>query len=116
MNPENSNIQAINKNLWAVRFSLVPLIPQLSVTGYKDLPNQAFAFDDSGVVLLNSEHRAYPMITKELKKIMRMSNRKINRELLNISRCPNKRPEQLFRYACLHVELGRRKCIEAGVK
>lgn len=33
---ENPNIEVINKNLWAVRFSLIPFIPQIS---YKPDPS-----------------------------------------------------------------------------
>ena len=33
---ENPNIEIINKNLWAVRFSLIPFIPQIS---YKPNPS-----------------------------------------------------------------------------
>ena len=33
---ENPNIEVINKNLWAVHFSLIPLIPQIN---YKPDPS-----------------------------------------------------------------------------
>lgn len=113
---ENSNIQIIANKLWAVRFSLIPWIPQLSVTGVKDLPSMPFALDDSGVVLLNLEHKGYSMIRKELKKIMPMNRRKIDKEIQKISRFPNPRPEQLFRLLCLRVELARKICFEGTVK
>ena len=44
---ENPNIEIINKNLWAVRFSLIPFIPQIS---YKpDLWNEG----DRGFLVTN---------------------------------------------------------------
>lgn len=54
---ENPNIEIINKDLWAVRFSLIPMIPQISVTHKEgttanDLNELELTFTPDGIMIL----------------------------------------------------------------
>lgn len=63
---ENPNIEIINKDLWAVRFSLIPMIPQISVTHKEgttanDLNELELTFTPDGIMILNKDHIASEM-------------------------------------------------------
>ena len=63
---ENPNIEIINKDLWAVRFSLIPMIPQISVTRKEgttanDLTELELTFTPDGIMILNKDHKFYDL-------------------------------------------------------
>ena len=63
---ENPNIEIINKDLWAVRFSLIPMIPQISVTHKEgttanDLNELELTFTPDGIMILNKDHKFYDL-------------------------------------------------------
>ena len=63
---ENPNIEVINKNLWAVRFSLIPFIPQISYKPDPEVPaNQVPGqFGPDGIMVLNKDFKHYELVKK----------------------------------------------------
>lgn len=59
---ENPNIEIINKNLWAVRFSLIPFIPQISYEPDPDVPVDQVPgqLAPGGLMILNKDYRRLP--------------------------------------------------------
>lgn len=114
---ENPNIEIINKNLWAVRFALLPMIPQIS---YK--PDPAVPIEQvpgqlapGGLMILNKDFKAYEFVKKATLSAMRLNPRQIKKELdyqrENAVSSPN---QTIWRY-CLVAELERKKSKKGGV-
>ena len=83
---ENPNIEIINPNLWAVRFSLIPLIPQISFNPKFDVPlnNVPGQISPSGVMVLNKDFILYPDFKKMYHSVMRMKNRELRQQHLKM--------------------------------
>ena len=108
---ENPNIEIINKNLWAVRFSLIPLIPQIS---WKPDP-KIFAdklpwlISPSGITILNKDFSLYLRCKQCYQTIMKLKPKQIKKELAEFSMISaNNEPHQIY-VRCLEDELIRRK-------
>lgn len=117
MKHENANIEVLTENLWAVRFSLIPLIPQLnlihkegtdtlSTSDFRDLPCQ---FGPDGIMVLNKDFRWYDTVRKTMLKVMRMSTWKIVKELSPAALRAADTPQKVIRQYCLQAETERRK-------
>ena len=107
---ENPNIEIINKNLWAVRFSLIPFIPQIS---YKPDPSFLLEqvpgqFGPDGIMILNKDYRYFELVKKATKAVMRLKTRQINKELDSLHYFPQNQPLQVIYRYCLLAELERR--------
>lgn len=114
---ENPHIEIINESLWAVRYSLIPLIPQID---YKPdptipldhLPSEVFP---NGVLLLNKDFKWYEILQKNSVIAMKLTTKKIKKELAPKRRIPAKTPAVAVYQYCLMVELERRKIKKGGV-
>lgn len=108
----NKNIEVINDKLWALNFSLIPYIKEISYTPdsyfdeYKEFGRM---LDDKGVILLNKDHAGYALTKKSLLKAMRYSNSKLKRLIKRLSDIKDKTPLQLLNNAAYMVELERRE-------
>lgn len=114
---ENSHIEVINKNLWAVRFSLIPFIPQIS---YKPDPNVPVdrvpgEMAPGGLMILNKDYRQYERVKRATISAMNLKTRQINKELDDLARDPVNSPMQVIWRYCLLAELERRKIKKGGV-
>lgn len=114
---ENPNIEIINKNLWAVRFSLIPFIPQIS---YKPDPNVPVdrvpgEMAPGGLMILNKDYRQYERVKRATISAMNLKTRQINKELDDLARDPVNSPMQVIWRYCLLAELERRKIKKGGV-
>lgn len=103
---ENPNIEVINKNLWAVRFSLIPMIPQISVThkegtSANDLNELELTFTPDGIMILNKDHKFYDLFRKCAVSAMKLKPRQIRKELDNLGRFPANQPLQVIYRYCL---------------
>lgn len=114
---ENPNIEIINKNLWAVRFSLIPMIPQISITHKEgtspiDLNELELSFTPDGIMILNKDHRFYDLFRKCAVSAMKLKPRQIEKELNTLHRFPKNQPLQVIYRYCLLAELERRKVVK----
>lgn len=119
---ENPNIEIINPHLWAVRFSLIPLIPQISFVheeGTDALPMDELMklplqFSSDGRVILNKDHKCFEQCKKSMVSVMRLKSRQLKSSLISLMKCPKKTPVQVIYQAALEVELGRRNRAKNG--
>ncbi|MEH2938836.1 hypothetical protein [Lawsonibacter sp. JLR.KK007] len=114
---ENPNIEIINENLWAVRYSLIPLIPQIDykpdpAIPLEHLPSQ---ISPNGVVVLNKDFKWYEILQKNSVIAMKLTTKQIKKEITKKGRVLAETPAAaVYRY-CLKVELERRKIKKGGV-
>ncbi len=114
---ENPNIEIINENMWAVRYSMIPLIPQLSYkpdpeVPVEHLPSHLFP---NGVLLLNKDFKWYEILKKYSIFVMKLTTGKIKKEITKKGRVPAKTPADVIYQYCLKAELERRKIKKGGV-
>lgn len=108
---ENPNIEIINGNLWAVRFALIPLIPQIS---YKPDPEVPLAdlpgeLTPDGLMILNKDFKFYDKLLKITQNVMKMKDRVIFKEIIEMGKTPaNNAVHVLYQYS-LKAELERRR-------
>ena len=101
---ENPNIEVINKNLWAVHFSLIPLIPQINYKPDPSIPD--------GIMVLNKNFKHFELVKRTTKAVMKLKPRQIRKELDNLHRFPTNQPLQVIYRYCLLTELERRKVVK----
>lgn len=87
---ENPNIEVINGNLWAVRFALIPMIPQISYkpdpeVSLADLPGQ---LTPDGLMILNKDFKFYDKLLKITQTVMKMKDRVIRKEIIEMGKAP----------------------------
>lgn len=114
---ENPNIEIINKNLWAVRFSLIPFIPQISYEPDPDVPVDRVPgqLAPGGLMILNKDYRQYERVKRATISAMSLKPRQINKELDALAHDPVNSPMQVIWRYCLLAELERRKVKKGGV-
>ena len=113
---ENPNIEIINPSLWAVRFSLIPMIPQISYKPdpecrLETLPGQ---LSPDGIMLLNKDYRLYERIRKTTLIAMGLNDRVLKKEIAEFSKVPAKNPGHVIYLYCLRAEVERRKLKKGG--
>ena len=108
---ENPNIEIINKKLWAVRFSLIPLIPQITFTinPAKDLERIPGELCQNGLMLLNKDYKYYDLVKRDSISVMRLREKQIRRELHTLSKSGLGNMSQAIWNYCLLAEVERRK-------
>ena len=111
---ENPNIEVINKNLWAVHFSLIPLIPQINYKPDPSIPLEQVTgqFGPDGIMVLNKNFKHFELVKRTTKAVMKLKPRQIRKELDNLHRFPTNQPLQVIYRYCLLTELERRKVVK----
>ena len=75
----NKNIEVINKHIYAVKFSLIPLIPDIGSTNLDIDERLEFArYTSDYRVILNKDYPAYPIVLKRMKKIVQMKDHELD--------------------------------------
>ena len=113
---ENPHIEVINKNLWAVRFSLIPLIPQISYKPDPEIPleNLPGQLSPDGIMVLNKDFKFYEKMRQISLTVMKMKNQVILKEIVDMGKVPaNTLVHVLYQYG-LKAELERRKAKNGG--
>jgi len=114
---ENPHIEIINKNLWAVRFSLIPMIPQISYKPDPEVPLERLPGQlcPNGIMILNKDFKFYEKMRSITVNVMKMKDRVIRKEIIDMGKTPaNNVVHVLYQY-CLKAELERRKVKKGGV-
>ena len=116
---ENPNIEIINRDLWAVRFALIPLIPQISIThregteAAENLNDLELTFTPDGIMVLNKDHKYFPMFRDAAVAVMKLNDRQIRKERATFTGATSLKAV-IYRFI-LMAEQERRK-IKKGVK
>lgn len=112
---ENPDIEIINKNLWAVHFSMISQIPQISykpdpAIRLEHVPSELYL---TGILVLNKDYEWYEIIRKNSVRAMKMTTGKLKKEIAKTGRVLSEDlMEAIYQY-CLQAEWERRK-IKAG--
>ena len=117
MKHENPNIKIINEDLWAVRYSLIPQIPEISnYTPDPEIPLEHLPaqISPTGILLLNMDFKWFKILRKHSTSIMRMTTERIKKEIIKKGRVPVKDPSAAIYQYCLKAELERRKIKKGG--
>ncbi|MBY0124495.1 hypothetical protein [Bacillus sp. S/N-304-OC-R1] len=111
MREMNKNIEVINKHLWAVKFSLIPYIPQIDYVSDSNTPayQEPGRITNDGVMLLNKEYKGYKLFRDLYENTMKKTNRQLKKELFVGNAIKNKTPYQIMCYSMIEVELERRE-------
>ena len=113
---ENPNIEIINKDLWAVRFALIPMIPQISYKPDPNIPEEQVPgqLAPNGLMILNKDFKHYDLVRKATISAMSLKPRQIKKELDNLTGSKMAQPLQVIWRYCLLAELERRKIKKGG--
>lgn len=110
LNHENSNIEIINKNLWAVRFSLIPMIPQMSWEPDPKIPAEKtpFQLSPTGIMVLNKDFKQYTQIKNCLPALMKLKPKALKSEFNMVNALKNQSSNSVIYRLCLQMETMRR--------
>lgn len=106
----NKNIEVINKDLLAVKFSLLPLIKEIDYTPDEEIP----AYEEfgrvtcDGILLLNKDYPAFRIFKDWMPRLMKKKDKQLKREIKASEALKNKTDWQVAYSAMLQVELERR--------
>lgn len=107
----NHNIEVINKNLWAVRFSLIPFIKEIEYISDKHIPayEEPIRITKDGLMILNKDHKGYSLLKNIMIVIIKKSDRKIKKEINKNDSLNNEDTFKILYTFCLKGELERRE-------
>lgn len=115
----NRNIEVINPNLYALKFSHIPYIKEIDYKPYEDIPayHEPMRIDRAnGIILINKDHAGYELVKNALVRAMsKPKNGQLERELLMLKKQKNKDKYMIFYESALMVELERRLYLEKVV-
>lgn len=110
--PMNKNIEVINLNLYALRFSLIPFIKEITYKPDEEIPayQEPLRLDKgNGIILLNKDHAGYELLKDAMIKAMKKKNNgELERCLLLLKSRKNKDNGTIIYEAALRCELERR--------
>ncbi|KMY49237.1 hypothetical protein [Peribacillus loiseleuriae] len=106
----NRNIEVINKELWAVKFCFLPYITEIDYLPDPEIPmfEEPGRITNDGLMLLNKDHKGYPLLKGMFPKLMKKSNKQLKKELFLGKRLKNKTANQILYASMVQVEIERR--------
>lgn len=106
----NKNIEIINSHLWAVRFNLIPLIPEIDYKPDSEIPEfEEFGrIVNNGVLLLNKDYKGYSILKEWFPKLMKKTDKQLIKEIKTGQTLNNKSDWELIYALMLQIELERR--------
>lgn len=107
----NHNIEIINKNVAALKFSLIPFIKEIEYTPDNYFPEyeEPIRITDIGLIILNKDYEQYELLKDIMIKVMKKSDRQIKKYLelnMDLKQTDNIKIFYLFAY---NTELERRQ-------
>lgn len=106
----NPHIEVINQHLWAVRFSFLQYIKDIEYKPDPEIPmDQEFGrISKEGILILNKDHKAYPLIKEFLPKLMKKSQKDLIGELDRTALIKNKQLRDCVYRITVMLEIQRR--------
>lgn len=113
---ENPNVTILNEHLWAVRFSLIRYVPQISYKPDPNIPLEQVPGELSpdGIMILNKDYAHYDKVRRATESAMTLNPRQIRKELADLAKQPVNKPMPIIYRYCLMAELERRKIMKGG--
>lgn len=113
-NKMNQNIEVINKHLWAVKFSFLPFISEISYKPDSEIPleEQFGSISDDGVIILNKDYKGYTILRDNLYRVMSDTNRNLKKKKKYLEGKKGKSLWESFYLTMVNIELVRRKLID----
>lgn len=112
----NHNIEVINENLWAVRFSLIPFIKEIEYVSDEIIPayQEPCRMTNAALLILNKDNKGYELLKDIMTKVMKKSDRQLKKEL-NLNMVLKKKDifKTLYSFA-LRTEMERRAKKKGG--
>jgi hypothetical protein len=117
VNKLNKNIEVINKNLWAVKFSFLPFISEIDYKPDPDIPayEEFGRATNDGILILNKDYAGFNILKEHIPKVMKKKDKQLKKEIKASQALKNKTDWQNVYYAMLQIEAERRKK-EKGMK
>lgn len=106
----NKNIEVINKDLLAVKFSLLPFIKEIDYTPDEEIPayEEFGRVTGEGILILNKDYPAFRIFKEWMPRLMKKKDKLLNKEIKATEALKNKTDWQVAYSAMLQVELERR--------
>jgi len=106
----NQNIEVINKQLWAVKFSFIPFITEIDYKPDPEVPiyEEPGRITNGGLLLLNKDYPGFQVFKDYFPKLMKKKDKQLKKELNNAKLIKNKTDWQNVYTAMLQVESERR--------
>lgn len=106
----NTNIEIINPHLWAVRFSWLPWISDITIERNPDIPpdRELARTTKEGILILNADFQHYEQAKAGFLKMQKTSLQDLNESWEALHSVPNKTAIQTLVQAMLVLEIDRR--------
>ncbi len=106
----NKNIEVINEKLWAVRFSYLDYIQEISIKPDPSIPlhEELGRIAPGGLMILNKDHPGFEILKGMFPKLMKKNQKQLDKELMNSLLFKTKTDYEALYYSMLRVEKERR--------
>lgn len=113
----NQNIEVINKDLWAVKFSFLPFISEIDYKPDDEVPTHEDSgrITNDGILILNKDYVGFNILKEHFPKVMKKKDKQLKKEIKASQALKNKTDWQMVYYAMLQIEAERRNKLK-GVK
>lgn len=115
---ENPNIEIINRHLWAVRYTLIPVIPQINYKPDPHVPIDRIPaqLSPDGIIVLNKDFKYYERLKNSMPYIMRVSRKRLKKEQDDFMKSnPAMSVENVLYQFMVSIELCRRDMKKGSV-
>jgi hypothetical protein len=106
----NQNIEVINPQLWAVKFSFFPFISEIEYTPDSEVPpgEESGCITNDGLIILNKDHPGYDLLKDLFPKLMMKTSRQLKKQLKTAKLMKSKSIYENLYATMLVVEAERR--------
>jgi len=107
----NKNIEIINKNLWAVRFSWLPWISDINIELDPSIPveHEVCRIADNGILILNADNPMFPLYKEQFPIFQKKKTDKLQQKINMLKSLKTRNQGQELYLAIGMIELNCRK-------
>lgn len=113
----NQNIKIISKNLWAVRFSWLPWIPDIRIEIDPSIPieHEIYRIAPKGVMILNMDNKLFPLYAEQFPIFQKKKLKELKHRRDILKKIPSRNYGQELYLAIVTAELNRREVAKGVV-
>lgn len=113
----NNNIEIINPNLWAVKFSWLPWISDIGIEVDSSIPieHEIYRIAPNGIMVLNMDNEMFPLYAEQFPIFQKKKLKELKHKRNVLEKIPSRNYGQELYLAFIMAELNRRQIIK-GVK
>ena len=106
----NKNIEVINPDLYAVRFSLIPLMSDIDYKPDNEVPayEEPLRVSNDGVIVLNKDNQLFEILKSQFPKTMKKKDKQLKKELNYLKSAKNKTDYHWIYLGIVEAEMQRR--------